>query len=168
MKIFIRRTKHFGILEHICLVYQARRFDLSQKLKLTKIQTGKNLRIWCQKILFFFSKIFFVITNFQFSDALVPSKNQTRTKLPIGWIRSEGKFLCYREKREWNHFQRNPCLPNPCQRNSHCQVTQARTQRTLANKMTFKCICEEGFIEIGNTCDDINECEGCIGVCIVD
>ena len=26
--------------------------------------------------------------------------------------------------------------------------------------MTFKCTCEDGFIEIGDTCDDINECEG--------
>ena len=76
---------------------------------------------------------------------------------------SKRRQVSYQKKREWNHFQRNPCLPNPCQKNSHCQVTQARTQRTLANKMTFKCICEEGFIEIGNTCDDINECEGCIG-----
>ena len=26
--------------------------------------------------------------------------------------------------------------------------------------MTFKCTFEDGFIEIGDTCDDINECEG--------
>ena len=29
--------------------------------------------------------------------------------------------------------------------------------------MTFQCVCEEGFIEIGDKCDDINECEGFIG-----